>query len=480
MNETTPNEWSGPPTDDHRGPMPGSTATREDHARDAELPAYPKGNGLVFLLFLGYVLFWYLQGGYRFPALGAIRFEFWLGGLLAMLAIFSYLGRQQREKTGLGGWITALLALMGVMVVLSYVPAISLEVLFDRVIKFALLGLFIAAFVTDPKRLRWFVAAFLLVGLKMAEEGVIGMITGSLIWENQGVMRLHGSTPNYAHPNSLGGVMLGFIPFLIYLYRHVPRLVQPVLLIQLVASLGVIVLTGSRTAYVALVIGLWFLIRNSRHRRKAFWLALLVALAAAPMVPDQYVQRATTIVTQEDIEGQSIDTRKQILEDAWAVFADHPFGIGVNAFPSMRADRYGRDQDTHNLYLQIATNLGVQGLLLFAGFMVALVKLLRRTEQALAGQIERLERGGVPRSPPVRAHLHDLHFTLAVCKALYIFLIIRLALGLFGMDLYEIYWWFVAGTGVAIWHINTVAQQRTRYLTRTGPADSDEITGRQA
>ena len=33
------------------------------------------------------------------------------------------------------------------------------------------------------------------------QEAVRGLISGSLVWGNQGIMRLHGSVPRYGHPN---------------------------------------------------------------------------------------------------------------------------------------------------------------------------------------------------------------------------------------------------------------------------------------
>ena len=49
----------------------------------------------------------------------------------------------------------------------------------------------------------------------------------------------------------------------------------------------------------------------------------------------------------------------------------------------------------------------------------------------------------------------------AVAKAVFLFICVRLGLGLFGMDLYEIYWWFALGTTIALYKMNEVAEQKT-------------------
>ena len=165
-------------------------------------PQYYKDSSIIFIIFLGYIVYWYLQGGYRFPVLGAIRLEFLMGSLLSVVAIKEYFSNRNRERSGLGVWVSFLLIIMLVMTVFSFNPTFSFDIFIDRVIKFALLGFFISAFVTSPSRLMFFVAAFMFSCLKMGQEGLLGNITGSLIWQNQEIMRLHGSTPNYEHPNS--------------------------------------------------------------------------------------------------------------------------------------------------------------------------------------------------------------------------------------------------------------------------------------
>lgn len=438
--------------------------------REYGWPEYHRVSAPVFVFFLGYIVYWYLQGGVRFPALGAIRFEFLMGAALFALAIPAYFTNPNRERSGVGVWVALLFALIVMMVWFSYAPEISYLVFIDRVVKFALLGFFIAAFVTTPSRLGWFIGAFLFACLKMGQEGFLGTITGSLIWENQGIPRLHGSTPNYTHPNSFSGMALGCLPFVLYFYRIVPWYLRLVLLIQLVFMLNIILFTGSRTGYVALIIGIGFLAWKAENRKRAFLVLLIAGFAAVPFIPQDYIGRARSVFTQEEVEGRSIEARKEILEDAVRIFVDNPLGVGVHAFPMVRQDRFGRSQDTHNLYLEVATNLGIQGLIVFSGFVLALLRILSRLAVSIDRQIKLVEQV-LSRPPPasenincLRGHLRDLQVMRATCRAVYVFLIIRLGLGLFGMDLYEIYWWFALGTTVAIWNVNVVARRRTDML----------------
>src|SRR5262249_40503640 len=151
---------------------------------------------------------------YRSPALGAIRLELCYGIVLAVIAVF----QQPSLSSPATGMMLALLGCMAIQVPFSYDVATSSDVFVDGVLKFCFMAIFIVAFVKSPRELRWFLAAFLLACFKMGEEGFLGSVTGSMMWENQGVMRLHGTTLMYAHPNSLAGMALGTLPFIFYLY----------------------------------------------------------------------------------------------------------------------------------------------------------------------------------------------------------------------------------------------------------------------
>lgn len=437
---------------------------------ESEWPSYYHSSLIVFILFLGYVVYWYLQGGYRFPILGAIRFEFLLGSVLSIAGIQSYFSNPNREHSGLSYWVGLLFFIMIIMVAFSYVPAISYDVFIDRVFKFAMLGFFIAALVTTPMRLGFFIGAFLFCCLKMGQEGLLGMITGSLMWENQGIMRLHGSTPNYQHPNSFTGMALGSLPFVFYFYQIVPWYLRLVLLLLLSLMLNIILFTGSRTGYVGLIIGVFFLCWKSANRMRAFFILLFVSCGLFPFIPQDYIDRAQTIFTGQEKQGASTEARKEILGDAWQIVMDNPLGVGVHAFPAVRRDRFGRTQDTHNLYFEVATNLGIQGLIVFGGFILSLLKVLSRMKVSVTYQIDLVRKELIKVQPEnLRAryfqnHLRDLSIMRGTCQAVYIFILIRLILGFFGMDLYEIYWWFALGTTVAIWNLNTVARRRTNAL----------------
>ncbi len=439
-----------------------------------EWPDYYQCSPLVFVLFLGYVLWWFLEGNFRFPALGAIRFEFLVGAVLGGFAITAYFSNPNRQYSGLGIWVSLLLIVMLIMVPLSYVPDISYTIFIDRIVKYALFGFFIVSFVTTPNRLKWFISAFLFTCLKMGQEGLVGIIKGSLVWENQGIPRLHGSTPRYAHPNSFSGMALGSLPFSAYFFPLVPKYLKIVLIIQIFFAAIIILYTGSRTGYVGLVFGLVLFIWRTKNRKQTIFYLLVISTIIGPFIPESYLERANSIITLKEKEGHSAEARKLIYQDALNIFFDNPFGIGVSAFRTFRVARFANrpSEDPHSLYLEIATNLGIQGIIIWIGLISVLINRLLKIISSIDTQIKNISQILITFSSEndstsmklLQEHLLDLRIMDSTCKAVLLYLIIRLALGFFGHDLYEIYWWFIIGSTIAVSNINIVALRRTRIL----------------
>lgn len=434
---------------------------------------YPQVHWAMVSVFLAFIVFRYLEGGERIPALGAIRLEFILGLGLSVIGVVMYLRRKPVVPIPSLTWALLLVVWIALFIPLSIAPGLSWQTFVDRVVKFMMVAILIAAFVTNPTLLRWFLAAYLLAFAKMTQEGIHGVITGSLMWENQGIMRLHGPSGSYLHPNTFAGTQLITLPFLYHLAPLVPRYWRIVLVTQAVGVLAIVMFCGSRTSYVGLFVWILVLIAQAKSRWKALASVAVCAMLATPFLPQQYLERLESVVTQQEKEGASIDTRKEILRDAWQIFLDHPIaGVGAGAFPIAREQAFGRIQDTHNLYLEVATNLGIVGLILFLGFAISMVRSLIRHSEIFARQVSELD-GFAKRLnesstllDQIRQHTADLRWMRATSLATTSFLLIRLTNGFFGHDLYEVYWWFALGVVIALTRMEGVARTKTAALAQ--------------
>jgi len=438
-------------------------------ASKSEENSYPRVALWVTLLHCLYVITWYLQLGSRRSILGAVRFEFILAAGLTLIAVWHLLNSKPSPQQGK---LLKAVAFFVVCILLalpfSYDFPMSWQIFVDRMIKFSFMGLFIVAFVRGPLQLWFFLAAFLLACMKIGQEGFQGIITGHMMWENQGVPRLHGTTGLFGHPNSLSGLALGTLPFVYYLFPLVRRPVKALLGLQAFFAVMIIIFTGSRTGYVGFMFFLFFLSLKSRYRVKLLAAMLILAAVLLNFAPVQYWQRFDTMFTGEDIEGKSMGSRKIIIDDAIEVFLRHPFGVGIAAFPKVRNMYFRRQQDTHNLYLEVATNLGAQGLIAFLIFIYVMMKGLRYVKASIARQLIGIEKINGERSPTRNRHINDLRLMGATADAVFVFLLIRLVVGLFGHDLYEIYWWFALGLTIALLNMNMWAGKHTEQLISGG------------
>jgi O-antigen ligase len=421
---------------------------------------YPYVNRLFLASFAGYVFIWYLQIGERIKPLGLIRFEHIYAVFLTIVAVFFI--REKRFGSPLSVYIVAYIIALLIQIPFSYDPDISVLVFYDRIIKFSFMAFFIIVLVRSPTGLRYFLIAFLLACMKIGEEGLIGQITGGMVWQNQGVMRLHGVTSLYEHPNSLSGNAIGTIPFIYFLFPIAPILVKAALLVQSIFAVNIIMFSASRTGYVAVIAFILLNIKRNKAKMKIILSTILIILIFAQLAPVQYIERFQSIFTGQEAQGHSSQTRTQIIKDAWVIFLDHPLGVGIAAFPKIRRDTFGRSQDTHNLYLEVATNLGVQGFIAFFMFVIKMLMTIKTLINEFSRQIDMLK--DKSEKSDIISHIKDLQLMKATSEAVYVFIILRLVLGFFGMDLYEIYWWFAFGLTVSLWNMKSYALEKTKKL----------------
>lgn len=381
-----------------------------------------------------YVFIWYMQIGDRIGILGAIRIEFIAGLLLIILSLVAIRqsGRPaQKHYTGLIRAIAFFYLILIIYTLFSYNQQNSQTVFFDRVLKFSMFTLFIGSLVRNETELKLVLLGYFLAMLKIIQEGLVGGLGGGLVWENQGIPRLHGVTKMYAHPNSLSGLAVSALPFFIFLLPYQKKLIKYVFIGGIIGLLYIVMTTGSRTGYIATaVLFAFLLLRVGLFKAKTIVLLVLAISVIAIAVPQDYRDRFGTIFKSKEEMGGSANKRIEILEDAWDISLKYPLGVGVQAFPYVRDLEFGRQQDTHNLYLEILTNLGPIGFIVFFVFIYTLFKVNLRSREIF------LERKQA--------------FLAEVCYVVNLYVLCRLVLGMFGMDLYEVYWWFAAGLTIAL------------------------------
>jgi O-antigen ligase len=275
----------------------------------------------------------------------------------------------------------------------------------------------------------------------------------------------------FGSPNSLSGKTVSALPFIWYLFPTVKaHWVKLLVLVEAVFAINIIVFTASRTGYLAIIASAIIVAAFSkRHRLRTLALAVALGAVALVFVPKEYMERFQSAFTLEEREGHSAQTRKELFFDSLTTFAHHPLGVGPECFPLFQ-DLQGRNaQETHNLYTQVLAETGIQGFICFAALLYVVLRKAGRARRRLTTIIEHLE-SHRSRAPPeahrlVDAELQTNRLLFATTTAVIVFILVRLVLGLFGHDLFEIYWWIAAGLTMALHNMSTIAERRCIELT---------------
>ena len=176
------------------------------------------------------------------------------------------------------------------------------------------------------------------------------------------------------NPNDLALHMVVFLPLAVFMAMRPGSPIK-----RLVAAgvafcmLGAIVASGSRGGFLGFAaMALVLAVFAVRQRPAAAVVGLFVVMCSLPLVPDQYWYRIASITDESKDDYETSAARKRLYGEAIDAFVENPiWGVGAGQFkdykPQARVEAW---HETHNVWLQVASELGVLGLAVF-GFLMA-------------------------------------------------------------------------------------------------------------
>ncbi len=179
----------------------------------------------------------------------------------------------------------------------------------------------------------------------------------------------------FLHPNTFGLFLTMFILLSAAVFRHCTRPAQWVLGTGIAVCAGLLVLTYSRGAWIALVVGL-LLVGVLQSRAILAWLfgAAVLLLIAVPSVAARVSDLGGRTPTNNGSES-SLVWRFQYWQEIWKLNRDNPItGIGL------KGTKYLTDQNKapHNDFLRAYVETGVLGLLAYVLVLLALAGIARQ------------------------------------------------------------------------------------------------------
>lgn len=253
----------------------------------------------------------------------------------------------------------------------------------SKIIRGAFAYLVVINFLRDEEHFRSLLGSLLMVTFIITLEAL----------NSRYIKGYHRISATLGHPNSLGTFMgmMGTLMFGVTLFRTT-FLSSGTFAIATAGSVVSVLLTISRGALSAIVLGLWMDVSALFHRYLNFknfvflFFGSLVVLGLFFMAADTLSAR---FLVQQDAVSD-IEYRGLYNEEAKMMAADHPFGVGLGNFSTYSWIKYGSavglneyGTPAHNLWYLTLGELGYPGLMAFIFFWlrfysIALPFLFRR------------------------------------------------------------------------------------------------------
>jgi putative inorganic carbon (hco3(-)) transporter len=292
-----------------------------------------------------------------------------IGGLAAMaarrLAAGQTIAKVNAEVIG----VIALGAIIVLTIPFSTWPGGSVKVFSDIYVKIILIFALMISTLTTAKRIRQMTWIMIAASGYLAVRAVFDYLRGVNLVEGDRVRGAVGGM--FENPNDLALNLVTFLAptlFIVIQDRKPSRRIMAALVA--VAMFAAIVCTKSRSGFLGLVVmALVVAYYTARVRPGAVFATLLVGLLALPAMPSSFWDRMDSIMNADLDPTGSRAARIRLLDQGLQVFADNPLtGVGAGQFqnyndPGVTVEKW---RVTHNVWLQVAAELGIFGALVFA------------------------------------------------------------------------------------------------------------------
>jgi putative inorganic carbon (HCO3(-)) transporter len=332
----------------------------------------------------GYLFIEYVRPQSIIPALDILPW----GKMFLLISAVSWLAdsKQRWVSDPINKWML----LFGATIVLSsftaYWPNESISKLMDFfgwfVIYFLILNI-----VNTEKRLFLFLLLFLLASFKMSQHGARTWAMRGFSFESWGLM---GPPGFFENSGELSVQMLMFMPIAYRLAMAIrPWLTRMkfwfMLLLPGTAAMTVVG-ASSRGSQLGMAVQIYHTFLKGRLSIRTIFLAIVVAITGALLLPEEQWARFR--------EAGSDETSQQRLlywKHGLTMIQEHPIlGVGYFNFPPYFALNHSEDimfgtaQLPHNIFIQVGTDAGLTGLLLYGALIVAGFRGTRAIRKRLA------------------------------------------------------------------------------------------------
>lgn len=337
----------------------------------------------------------------QIPALGAMH----LSDLAAVVGlstmIFLRVSRGE-SATRVTPELIGLAVLAGAMVAsvpASTWPGGSVQE-FITFLKVAAIFLLMVNTVTSPRRIERITWVIILAFGYVCTRAVIDYMQGVNLVEGNRIRGILGGF--FENPNDLALNIVTFLPIgFMYVMRPGPFLKRVVTLVVVLLMCATLVFTKSRSGMVgAAAMMLVFAVVSRKVTPGTILAAVVAGMIIVPMLPPAFWNRMTSIADASKDPTGSRAERRMLLERSFEAFLDNPItGVGAGQFKNYRGNQSETWRVTHNAYTQVASEIGLIGLIAFLYLMARGFQAAWATRRALGWIYRRRERTRRRRAP---------------------------------------------------------------------------------
>jgi putative inorganic carbon (HCO3(-)) transporter len=312
----------------------------------------------------------FTEASWMFGSVSAAR----LLGILTLAAWIARSVASGRFEIVMPGhaWFAAMFASWGLMSALWAMDTQRLLAALLLLVQLMALYILVINLVNSVKRVQIILAIITVVSLALALLTISRVVSGELVDGRVDLGHI-----SVADMNTQAAYFLPSATVFMVFFSHKAQLAQKLLLLLGLSVIALAILaTSSRGAMVSLVAILVLGMIIDHKLWQVALPALLVGGVAMLFLPHTFVERLQTLVTLSDRGNGRVD----IWLVALRIIRSHPvLGVGLDSF-GRAFDRYvaetpgiirdiGRGRGSHNTFLNVQSELGVIGTLLFLVFL---------------------------------------------------------------------------------------------------------------
>jgi hypothetical protein len=432
--------------------------------QEVEWPEEQGTRDAAFYLFCIFIVSYFTHLAARVPALGTLHIDLLLAGATALAIALSGAQRRRGPAPKLDPVARKLWILVGyIIVTIPFVewPGSVIHNL-QEYAKSLCFFFFVIATVDTTRKLRTLISVYVVTQVIRVIEplemhirgGYWGSFTSLGNWEYMD--RLAGSPYDVINPNGLGFVIIMTLP-LLHLILKPGTPVRKALLVGLVGAMCyALVLSASRSGFLGLIFLGVLLVWKSKNRAGYLAMGAIALVASLFLMTDLQRERYVSIFSHNAKGSATAQERITGVIDDFKISLRRPlFGHGLGTSPEANAHFRGENLPSHNLYTEVAEELGYVGLILLLMVIWGFLQACWRAQKIVSA---------TPMTDPRLRFLHEVAVALMVVVGVDLFF----SFASFGFS--EPYWYFFGGLSVAT----------ARLAVKLVPeAASVAVTGRQ-